>query len=372
MNGKKMSGALIALALLAAAATLFAPAARPASASSMLSVQQTGSGLVTSDPLTTGNTSLWTFGGSAAVYGAPYAYYEDSSGLHIGVQPNTAGQWAGYYAARGESAGLFHATLSLPSSTLAADQSFNTGLYVQTGGSNVDYVTCAGEVDQGGYAWSVVQATGNQYGATQFNTLWFEWMNGQPLTRGCTIVTNGSNMLQVYLDGSLVYSSSSMNLGYQYPLTTFLEVQSTDNTTMHYSTYTDYYATTSGNITVNGAPAGSTVQLIGASGAVLASGRASLSGTAVLDVTMYNMPLSANIVVTDLGVTVASTSSPAAIYGGDAYALTAGSGSTLAPTSGPYTANPTISGDISTSVGQGIGLLPGPSSGDVCLLGICL
>lgn len=309
---------------------------------------------------------------------APFSYSEDSSGLHIGVQSALVNQWAGYYAARNEGAQLFHAVLSLPSTTIPGNKSFNTGLYVQTGGINVNYVTCAGGVDTGGYYWSVVEATGNPNQATQYNTLWFEWMNGQPLTRTCTIVTNGANMLSVYMDGSLVFSSTSMNLGYQSPFITFLEVQATDNTVMHFSTYTDYYSTSTGYVTVNGAPPGSTVEAVSASGTVLASGQAGTSGTATLGIAQYEMPLQATIEVNALGVIVASTTGPVQLYGGDVYAVGGSPGGLSAgatPTTGVFTIVPGNS-QVVKGVGQGIqidaGSASAPSAGAVCILGLCL
>src|SRR5438309_5287721 len=91
------------------------------------------SGLVASDSLTSGNTASWRFGGDAASQpGAKFAYSENSSGLHIGVQSAAGGTWAGYYAVSGNtSATLFHALVTLPY-TSVPDNSFNTGIYVQT------------------------------------------------------------------------------------------------------------------------------------------------------------------------------------------------------------------------------------------------
>ena len=373
---KNAWGITFTLLLLSAPALLLSGSSmRPATAVSVLSVNKTSSGLVTSDPLTTGSVSLWTFGGSAVVQGAPFMYSENSAGLHLGVQSKVSGQWAGYYGARGENAQLYHAILSLPSTTLPTNHSFNTGLYVQTGGINVNYVTCAGGVDLGGYFWAVVQATGNPNQATAYNTLWFQWMNGQPLTRDCTIVTNGSNLLDVYLDGNLVYTSSSMNLGYQYPLTVFLEVQTTDNTTMHFSTYTDYYATSSDTVTVNGAPAGSTVEIVGQSGNVLASSTAGLDGSAQMKIAKYHMPLSANVEVLVMGVVVASTPTMTAVYGGDVYSVggLSGSGTGTAAPTGVFTSNPVSSGTINPNVGQGVNSkVSGPNGGTICIVGLCL
>jgi hypothetical protein len=378
-KNRRTKGLMLALLLaMAPAVVVFAAQVGQAASIQPFTLNQAKSGLVTKDPLTTGDASLWTFGGSATVYGAPYQYYEDSAGLHIGVQSNTAGQWAGYYAAKGENAELFNAVLSLPSSTIAAAQNFNTGLYVQTGGPDVNYVTCAGGVNNQGYYWGVVQATGDTNGATRFTNLWFQWMGGQPLTRDCTIVTNGSNLLKVYLDGQLVFSSDTMNLGYQYPLTAFLEVQTTDSSTMHFSVYSDYYATASDTLTVTGVPPNATVEVASPTGSVLATGQADASGTATLKIGMYHMPLQAEIRVFVLGVRVGSTSSVVSLYGGDVYqASLAPGGASIGSVSVPYTSDPSTAPVISSAVGNGITLQADgpsvdPSGGSLCVFRVCL
>ena len=94
------------------------------------SINKTQSGLVSSDSFTTGNTANWTFGGTATLYN----YYEDSQGLHLGVQAPQSGQWVNYYAASvGANAHLFHVVMTNPY-TSVADGVFNPGLYVE--GSN--------------------------------------------------------------------------------------------------------------------------------------------------------------------------------------------------------------------------------------------
>jgi hypothetical protein len=352
----KRLGIPVMLFILATATIVALAAIPPTKAVTAFSVNLSKSGLVTTDPLTTGKTALWTFDGSAVALGTPHQYSEDQSGLHLGVQTKPGVVWAGYYAAKGETAQLFHGMLSLPSSTIPVAQNFNTGLYVQTGGVNVNYVTCAGGVNNQGYFWAVVKATGNPYGATNYTSLWFQWMGGQPLTRDCTIITNGANLLRVYLDGVQVFSSTSMNLGYQLPFTAFLEVQTTDNTTMRFSTYTNYYATTSPTVTVNNAPPDSTVQIVGATGKVLATAQADTSGTATLDIGMYVMPLTANINVYELGVLVGSTSASVPIYGGDVYTVSPSPGVGMGqPVAGTvYTSNPTTSSAINPNAGQGL------------------
>ena len=69
--------------------------ATPATAASTDALTQLQSGLVASDQLTAGNSGYWSFYGSAVLQNAPYAHYEDASGLNVGVQAATEGQWAG-------------------------------------------------------------------------------------------------------------------------------------------------------------------------------------------------------------------------------------------------------------------------------------
>jgi len=286
-------------------------------------VPGTRSGLAASDSLTTGNTAYWVFGGSAAGQpGAKYTYSEDSQGMHIGVQSAVDGQWAGYYAVNGNTpAYLFHARLTLPYSTIPG-QSFNTGLYVQTGGPEINYVTCAAQTSSSGYYWAVVLATGNATYATSYKNLWFQWMNNQPLTRDCTIVTNGANMLKVYLDGQVVYSNSTMKLGYAYPFQVFIEVQSSYSGQMLFGVYNNYYATTNEKVTVTNAPAGGSVQIVDSTNKILASSPVASNGTATMLVGMYALPLNAYLKVYDPSNTlVASTASQIAIWGGDVYTV---------------------------------------------------
>src|SRR2546425_11110860 len=56
------------------------------------------SGRVVVDPLTTGNTTYWTLGGSATTApGAKFTLSEDAQGLHIGVQAGAPRQRARDY-----------------------------------------------------------------------------------------------------------------------------------------------------------------------------------------------------------------------------------------------------------------------------------
>src|SRR5205085_9774789 len=135
--------------------------------------------------------------------GAPYSYSMDTShGLRLGVQALSSGQWAGLYAVtQNTPSTLYHAVLSLESSSVSGG-SYDSGLYVQTANGLVNYVTCVGVLTSSGPVWEVVRTTGNNIQATSFETLWMDSSSVQPLTRDCTIITNGSNYYQVYLDNS--------------------------------------------------------------------------------------------------------------------------------------------------------------------------
>lgn len=297
----------------------------------LYSINQTRSGLVASDPLNSqlsqaqlSGSSFWTFGGDAIGLSAPYAYSEDSGGLHIGVQSPAsgpyAGDYAGFYALHIDNAMLAHAVLSVPSRTVSSGYP-NVGLYVQTGGINVDYVVCGATTSSAGTYWGVAMAQGNTNGAFSYQPLYLDQSTNQPLTRECTIVTNGQNYLAVYLDGTQVYQSTNLNLGYQAPFQFFLETQTSYTGGMFTGSFQEFYLTSSDSVTVTGMPSGSTAEIVSQSGQVLASAPAS-SGTATLEVAQYDMPIVANIQVTSvLGLSIASTSSSVSIWGGDSYSL---------------------------------------------------
>jgi len=318
---------LVLLFLAATAFGLLGMNARPAHALGLYSVNQTSSGLAVSDPLNAqlsqsqlATSSFWTFGGSAAVFNAPYAFNEDANGLHIGVQATSAAPYAGYYAELLNNAILSHAVLSAPSRTVPSGYP-NVALYVQTGGVKVDYVECGAVTSSALTYWQVGMATGDPNHIVTFQPLYIDMSPNQPLTRDCTIVTNGQNYLAVYFDGSQVYQSSSLNLGYQAPFQFFLETQSSYTGGMFYGTFQDFYLTNSDSVTVTNMPPNSVAQIASPSGPVLASAPADGSGTAKLLIGQFHMPLVANIQVTLLGLVVGSTSSPVSIWGGDSYSV---------------------------------------------------
>ena len=354
----------------------------PAHALSLYSIHRTQTGLVGSDPLNAQlsqaqlvGSSFWTFGGSAAFFNTPFAFNEDSNGLHIGVQSTAAVPFSGYYALHVDNAMLAHAVVTAPSRMVPSGYP-NVGLYVQTGGPNVNYIECAAVTSSALTYWQVAMTTGNTGQAITFQPLFVDMSPNQPLTRDCTIVTNGQNFIAAYLDNSLVYQASNLNLGYQSPLQFFIETQTSYTGGMFYGTFQNFYLTSSDSIKVTNMPSGSTAQVVSPSGRVLASAAAS-SGTATLAIGQYGMPLFANIkVVGLLGLQIASTASPISIWGGDAYSLSLplGLGGGLVGT-GPGSTNSSLSiavptsTSIAPSAGGAVQGIAAPSSGGVPQVG---
>ncbi|HKC78732.1 MAG TPA: hypothetical protein VKB83_01395 [Nitrosopumilaceae archaeon] len=308
----------------------------------LYSIDKIKSGLVASDPLNNeiktqqelqANPGYWTYGGDAPLLNARYDFFKDTQGLHIGSQAPANGTWAGFYAASPNTNGmLFHSVITTPVNTIPY-QWYENGMYVQTSQPLINYVTCASNTSAYGTVWAVVSTTGDVNQATQFNILWVDTSPNQPLTRDCAILTNGSNLLKVYLDGVMVYSSNNLNLQMPAPFNTYLEPQSSYPGQLLNGTYKDYYVTTGETIKVTNNPLlAATVKLVDPTGKVLASAPVN-SGTAILNIGQFHMPLAAYIKVYDtLGIQLASTSSPVNIFGGDAYSvnpITSGLGLTL-------------------------------------------
>jgi len=297
------------------------------------SLVKEANGLVARDPLNNvtmsqqqlqASSRYWRYGGDAVGLNAPYQFNEDPQGFHIGVQATASGKYAGFYAVTPPSnAQVYHARITEPVQTIPSDV-FNAALYVQTGNGSVDYVFCGPQTTASGTTWSVWQATGNSTMAKSFTQLWFDPTPNQPLTRSCTLVTNGANYLAVYIDNSLVYQSSALKLSMPSPFIAFLEVQSSYAGQMLSGTFTDFYATMGPAVTVDNLPAGAaTVQLVDSFGNVITSSPVS-NGIAVLDIGRYPFPLPASIVVNDsTGGTLAS-SGPLTLWGGDRYGVVAG------------------------------------------------
>jgi hypothetical protein len=281
------------------------------------------SGNFDSGQLAANNPNSWIYFGSGPSQGAPYSYSMDaSSGLKLAVQALGPGQWAGLYAETPkEPSNLYHAVLSLGSSSLG-DNSFNTGLYVQTANGLINYVTCVGSLTPSGPVWAVIRTTGNTVQATSFQTLWMDTSSGQPSSRDCTIVTNGSNYLQVYLDGSLVYSSSSLDLQMPAPFNAYLEVQSSTQSGMLSSSYRDYYSAANQYITVTNAPPGDVVKVVGTDSRVVSSATVSSDGSARVDVGAYHMPLAGSVVLYGPdGSTAIASGGSGSLFAGDVYSM---------------------------------------------------
>ena len=281
---------------------------------------KTQSGLVVADPLA-GGSSTWTFWGDAVAKNATHSHSENSSGLYLGVTSVKSGEWAGYYGAESSGkANVFHATLTLPYSTIK-NGSFNTGLYVQTTVNPIDYIACGAGVNDLGYYWQVVIGTGNPLFANNYQPVYYRWMGNQSLTQECTIVTNGTNFLSVYLGNTEVYSNNSLDLQILPPFTAYLAVEST-STQMMYGKYTDFYATLGDSLTVLNAPAGGSVAIVDSSNATIERAVVNSGATAVLQLTP-NTPLPNGYlrVYNSNGTLLASTSKLSTFWGGDVYTL---------------------------------------------------
>jgi len=294
------------------------------------SIAKTRTGLVTSDPLNnetktqqqlTADQNYWHYGGDAPIFNATYGFSRDSQGLHIGVKATADESYAGYFAVSIANGTLFHSVITTPVRSIPTNNdSFQNGMYVQDGGGSINYVTCVSLTSSFGTVWGVVSTTGNTTQATQFNLLYLDNSANQPLTRDCSIVTNGNNSLKVYFDNKLVYSNSTLNLQMASPFQVYLEPETSYAGQELFGTFNDYYATLDGNVKMTGIPSNSaTVSLVDTSGNSLASSPVS-SGTATLDVGKYHYPISGTINVSDSSNNVIA-SSPETVYGGDVYSV---------------------------------------------------
>lgn len=303
----------------------------PPTSNSSGTINKIQCGLYASDPLNnetmtqqqlqTGH-GYWVYGGDAPAENAPYSVYRDTQGLHIGVQAPSNGTYAGYYAVTpNTNAMLFHAVVTSPASTIPYGF-FQNGLYVQTSQAPVNYVTCVAITSKVATIWAIVHTYGGPTGSLAFQTLWFDPSSNQPLTRDCTIVTNGQNYLDVYLDHNLVYSSNTLALGMPAPFNAFLEPQSSYDGQQLIGTYNDFYSTILKNILVKNNPSNAqTAKVIDTSGNVLATASVTL-GNSTIDIAKYHLPVNANVKVFDSNnVQLASTPVMETLYGGDVYSV---------------------------------------------------
>src|SRR6267378_357317 len=294
------------------------------------SIAKVKSGLIVSDALNKKNQTKeqlladqpdWRYTGSAVGQNAPYDLNRNTQVLHIGVKALSNKAYAGFFAVTQETnAKLFHSVVSSALRAIPSNSYFQNGLYVQTSNGTVNYVACGSITNSARTVWSVMSATGDINGANQYKVLWVDDSPNQPLTRECTVITNGHNYLKVYLDNVLAYYNNTLDLPMPDPFLAFLEVQSSYNGDLLYGTYRDFYMTTGENIDVINNPSTSTtVKLVDSSRKILASGPV-VNGTASLDVGRYHFPLTANIIVyNSTDAPIVSTLNPVKIFGGDVY-----------------------------------------------------
>ncbi len=304
------------------------------------SIDKTKSGLVASDPLNNqtetkqqvlSDTRYWTYYGTAvSEKNTAYDIYKDSQGMHIGEPgPDPAvygdGSYSGYYAVSPDTnAVLVHAVLTATNQPVLHND-FQNQLEIMTTSGQVNYLDCAAITNSGGTYWTLVHGYGDTIEASNFDTLWVDNSPNQPLTRDCTVITNGANYLKLYMDNVLVYSSNTLALGMPAPFDYYLQTMNSYYNQMRYGVFQDYYATTDEKIQVTNNPSNAaTVSLVDTSGNSLASSSVT-AGSATLDVGKYHFPIAGTINVYDSSGGVIA-SSPASVYGGDTYSVNVSSG----------------------------------------------
>ena len=301
------------------------------SATPASSVYLTKPGLLVSDPLNNetktqqqleAQSGYWSYGGDAKAQNANYTLFKDAQGLHIGVQAPSPGTYAGFYAkSQSTNAFLFHAVTSVPLRTIPnSDNLFQNGINVKTSQPILNYISCGSITDKLETKWIVGHTYGTPLQSAVFEMLYIDTSPNQPLSRDCTIITNGQNLLKVYLDGVLVYSSETLALGMPEPFDVYLQATSSYNGQLIQGTYTDYYITSGESIEVFNNPTNATtVTITDASGNVFASAPVS-NGTATINVGQFHFPLNGKINVYGSDDTlVSSTPNAVDIFGGDQY-----------------------------------------------------
>ena len=226
---------------------------------------------------------------------------------------------------RDEYASLFHSVLTTSHRQLK-DSWFSVGLYIQTSVlyGKINYVGCIAATTPLGVVWTVESGTGNATQVIERHELWRDMNKNQPLTRDCTIITNGDNYLKVYLDNNLVFLSDRLELKMSQPFRVFLEVTTPSASQYLYGTFKDYYSTSGENVSIINAPVNGSVKIIETkSKKVLADGVAGTDGIASINIGQYHFPLNAQIQVynSDNNL-VTSTPSNVNLFGGDVYSST--------------------------------------------------
>ncbi|HEX5457900.1 MAG TPA: fibronectin type III domain-containing protein [Candidatus Nitrosotalea sp.] len=307
-------------------------------------IDKTKSGLVASDPLNNqtetkqqvlSDTRYWTYYGTAvSEKNTAYDIYRDSQGLHIGEPgPDPTqfgdGSYSGYYAVSPDTnAVLVHAIITATNQPVLHND-FQSQLEIMTTSGQVNYLDCAAITNSDGTYWTLVHGYGDNIEASHFDTLWVDSSSNQPLTRECTVITNGANYLKLYMDGVMVYSSNTLSLNMPAPFNYYFQTMNSYHNQMRHGTFQDYYATTDEKITISGNPSNAgTVSIVDSTGQSLA--RSSITtGSATLDVGKYHFPIAGTIQVKDSSGGIIASSAQT-IYGGDEFSVTT-SGNPTAP-----------------------------------------
>jgi hypothetical protein len=158
--------------------------------------------------------------------------------------------------------------------------------------------------------------------ATSFTQLWSDPSPNQPLTRSCTLITNGNNYLSVYLDNELRFMSTTLHLMMASPFIAFLECQTSYSGQMLSGTFEDFYVSTTPTLTVTNLPStASSVQLVDSLGNAMTAPVS--NGVAVLDIGGKTFPFSASIIVKDSTGSTIVASGTLSLVGGDTYTVVA-------------------------------------------------
>jgi hypothetical protein len=296
------------------------------------SLVEVQSGLAASDPLNgfetqaqlQSNSSYWQYGGTSENT-SYYNFFQAANQLHIGVAATNSSDWTGYYAVTpATNASLVHAILTTPSNNSGY---YDIGLYMKASNQLLNYLACVAITTPSGTSWGLVHAQGSSSANAVITPLWVDTSPSQPLTRDCTIVTNGENSVSLYLDHVLVYQSNALSLNMPPPYSFFVEDESLVSSQILYGQYQGFYATTGSNITVTDLPSNTaSVALVGSSGQVYLSAPAS-SGKAVLNLGTYDFPIAAYVRAYSSAADqsnatlVAYTPAVQQIYGGAVYSF---------------------------------------------------
>jgi len=294
------------------------------------SINKIQSGLVISIPLDNEmlnkdqfeeSNDLWVLGGSAQDLQTPYDYFMDTDGIHIGVQSPESGTYVGSFALLPPTEGtLFHSSITSPQRSIPNDYLQN-GLFVRGSEGPNNYLTCNAVTNQDGTSWSVTYSYEDSNGDSQFDFLFEDYDQNAPLSRDCTIVTNGYDLLRVFLDESEVFTSYEMNMNMKSPLMSSLSTQSSHDGKTLYGVFSDFYITLDTIIQINNLPpSADRVLLLDSSDNEIASGIVK-NGLSIVDVGKFSLPLTATVRAMVEDDPIASTSGPISIYGGDIYEI---------------------------------------------------